>query len=83
MTTLPPIAGLWIPLITPFRDGALDERSVRRLARHYGAQPVDGLILAATTGEALTLTEEETGRLVALVAAEVSGKLPIILGRIV
>ena len=81
MTTLPPIAGLWIPLITPFRDGALDERSVRRLARHYGAQPVDGLILAATTGEALTLTEEETGRLVALVAAEVSGKLPIILGR--
>jgi 4-hydroxy-tetrahydrodipicolinate synthase len=81
MTSHRPIAGLWIPLITPFRDGALDERSVRRLAGHYAAQPIDGLILAATTGEALTLSEEETGRLVTLVAEEVSGRLPIILGR--
>jgi 4-hydroxy-tetrahydrodipicolinate synthase len=81
MTTQRPIAGVWIPLITPFRDGALDERSVRRLARHYAAQPIDGFILAATTGEALTLTEEETSRLIALVAEEVCGKLPIILGR--
>src|SRR5262249_16733247 len=81
MTTQRPIAGVWIPLITPYRDGALDERSIRRLARHYAAQPIDGFILAATTGEALTLTEEETMRLIALVAEEVSGKLPIILGR--
>ena len=44
------IEGLWLPLITPFRDGALDERSLRRIARHYLAQPVDGMILAATTG---------------------------------
>jgi Dihydrodipicolinate synthetase family len=44
--------GLWLPLVTPFRDGALDETSLRRLVRHYAALPVDGLILAATTGEA-------------------------------
>jgi 4-hydroxy-tetrahydrodipicolinate synthase len=73
--------GLWIPLITPFRDGQLDERSLRRLTRHYAGEPVDGIILAATTGEALTLTEDETERLVEVVAAELSGKLPLILGR--
>jgi hypothetical protein len=31
--------GLWLPLITPFRDGELDETSLRRLVRHYAALP--------------------------------------------
>ena len=56
--------GLWLPLVTPFRNGELDQPSLRRLARHYAGLPVDGLILAATTGEGLTLTREETERLV-------------------
>ena len=33
--------GLWLPLITPFRDGALDETSLRRLVTHYAAETVD------------------------------------------
>jgi 4-hydroxy-tetrahydrodipicolinate synthase len=74
------IQGLWLPLITPFRDGALDEASLRRLARHYLGQPVEGLILAATTGEGLTLDDDETARLVTVVAAEVAGKIPVYLG---
>ena len=74
------IRGLWLPLVTPFRDGALDETSLRRMARHYLKEPVDGLILAATTGEGLTLDEDETQRLVDLVAAEVAGRIPIYLG---
>jgi 4-hydroxy-tetrahydrodipicolinate synthase len=74
------IQGLWLPLITPFRDGELDEASLRRLARHYLQEPVDGLILAATTGEGLTLDEDETARLVDVVAAEVAGRVPIHLG---
>ena len=41
--------GLWLPLVTPFRDGVLDVASVRRLVRHYAGTPIDGLILAATT----------------------------------
>jgi 4-hydroxy-tetrahydrodipicolinate synthase len=74
------IGGLWLPLVTPFRDGALDERSLRRMARHYLAQPVDGMILAATTGEGLTIDDDETERLVAIVAAEVSARIPLFLG---
>jgi len=71
--------GLWLPLITPFRDGALDETSLRRLVRHYRALPVDGLILAATTGEGLTLEPSETERL-AFAVREEAGRLPICLG---
>jgi 4-hydroxy-tetrahydrodipicolinate synthase len=74
------IQGLWLPLITPFREGQLDEASLRRMARHYLGAPVDGLILAATTGEGLTLDDDETARLVDVVAAEVAGKIPVYLG---
>jgi 4-hydroxy-tetrahydrodipicolinate synthase len=74
--------GLWLPLITPFRDGELDEASLRRLVRHYAALPVNGLILAATTGESLTLEPQEIERLVMAVRDEASGtkNLPICLG---
>jgi 4-hydroxy-tetrahydrodipicolinate synthase len=74
------IQGLWLPLVTPFRDGALDEVSLRRMARHYLGQPVDGFILAATTGEGLTIDEEETERLVAIVTSEVAQRVPVYLG---
>ena len=74
------IEGIWLPLITPFRDGALDERSLRRMVRHYLNEPIDGMILAATTGEGLTIDDGETERLVQIVAAETNGRIPVYLG---
>jgi 4-hydroxy-tetrahydrodipicolinate synthase len=74
--------GLWLPLVTPFCDGALDEASLRRLVRHYAALPIDGLVLAATTGESLTLSQSETEWLAFTVHDE-AGKarpLPLCLG---
>src|SRR6185503_17419049 len=58
------LRGVWLPLVTPFRDGSLDETSLERMVRHYMKEPIDGLILAATTGEGLTLDDEEIERLV-------------------
>ena len=72
--------GIWLPLVTPFAEGALDERSLAALLRHYRELPIEGLILAATTGEGLTLDAQETGRLVALAAEIAEGKLPLLLG---
>ncbi|WP_211851121.1 4-hydroxy-tetrahydrodipicolinate synthase [Plastoroseomonas hellenica] len=75
--------GLWLPLVTPFRDGALDAVSLRRLVRHYAAEPVEGLILAATTGEGLTLDDDEAERLVAITGealAAAGRRLPLWLG---
>jgi 4-hydroxy-tetrahydrodipicolinate synthase len=75
--------GLWLPLVTPFRHGEVDEASLRRLVRHYAGTPVDGLILAATSGEGLTLGMAELERVVALVRAEIAGSgrtIPVCLG---
>jgi 4-hydroxy-tetrahydrodipicolinate synthase len=77
------LQGPWLPLITPFRDGELDVASLRRLVRHYADEPVDGLILAATSGEGMALAGAELERLVTLVRAETAGRerhLPICLG---
>ena len=78
-----PPSGLWLPLVTPFRDGELDIVSLRRLVRHYAGQPIDGFILAATTGEGLTLDEVELERLVtetAQVLRENGASRPLYLG---
>ncbi len=75
--------GLWLPLVTPFRDGVLDETSLRRLVRHYAALPVDGLILAATSGEGLTLDMAELEWIVELTRSEIADNkryVPICLG---
>ena len=77
------LQGLWLPLVTPLRDGALDELSLRRLVRHYASGPVDGFILAATSGEGLLLTPNELEHLVAAVRAELAELpriMPICLG---
>src|ERR1700730_8386034 len=74
------LEGIWLPLITPFTDGALDEAALGALARRYVSEPIDGFILAATTGEALTLEKAEVERVVAVVAAAVAGRRPIFLG---
>jgi len=77
------LQGLWLPLVTPFRDGKLDEASLRRLVRHYATGRVDGLILAATSGEGLTLSVAELARVAGLTRAEIGGSgrpMPVCLG---
>jgi len=77
------LRGLWLPLITPFRDGVLDEISLRRLVRHYADGPIDGFILAATSGEGMLLATEELELLVATVRSELAALrrfIPICLG---
>jgi len=76
------LRGLWLPLVTPFRDHELDQPSLRRLVRHYGHH-VNGLILAATSGEGFSLGIDELERLVVTVRAELTERgrhLPICLG---
>lgn len=63
--------GIWLPLITPFKDGAFDEASARRLARHYAAEAIDGFILGATTGEGLTVDDDEIERFVGICRSEI------------
>jgi 4-hydroxy-tetrahydrodipicolinate synthase len=77
------LQGLWLPLVTPFRGGEIDQPSLRRLVEHYAQGPVDGLILAATSGEGMTLEMAELERIVALTRETIAGSgryIPICLG---
>jgi 4-hydroxy-tetrahydrodipicolinate synthase len=83
MTTPHPLfQGIWLPLVTPFRNGALDEISFRRMVGHY-AGSVDGFVLAATTGEGFALSRDETQRLAEWTTEELVARgvqTPVILG---
>ena len=73
MNTKP--SGLWVPLITPFKDGAVDYASYERLIDHYLAFGVDGLFPLGTTGESPTLDDAEIEQLVERTVAR-AGVLP-------
>jgi 4-hydroxy-tetrahydrodipicolinate synthase len=66
-------------MVTPFdAKGALDLDAARRLARWLAEQGNDGLVLAATTGEASTLTDDERRDLIRAVSESVT--IPVIAG---
>jgi 4-hydroxy-tetrahydrodipicolinate synthase len=74
------ISGLWLPIVTPFKDGAVDFKSYERLLEHYLALGVDGLFPLGTTGEAPTLDETEIDQLVEHTVAAVAGRVPVFVG---
>ena len=74
------IGGILTAMVTPFdREGALDEDASVRLMHHLLKNGSDGLVLAGSTGEGATLTDEEKARLWELGVAE-SGDATIIAG---
>ena len=74
------IGGILTAMVTPFdREGALDEDASVRLMHHLLENGSDGLVLAGSTGEGATLTDEEKARLWELGVAE-SGDATIIAG---
>jgi 4-hydroxy-tetrahydrodipicolinate synthase len=74
------LGGILTAMVTPFdADGGLDEAATVRLIHHLLENGSDGLVLAGSTGEGATLTDEEKARLWELGVAE-SGDAPIIAG---
>jgi 4-hydroxy-tetrahydrodipicolinate synthase len=53
------IEGIWIPLVTPFKDDAIDYDSYKELVDHYTAKSITGLIPVGTTGESPVLSDHE------------------------
>jgi 4-hydroxy-tetrahydrodipicolinate synthase len=74
------IAGLWVPLVTPFKDGAVDFASYEKLVAHYIAMGVDGLFPLGTTGESPTLDEAESEALIERTLAVAAGRVPVFAG---
>lgn len=51
--------GIWVPLVTPFHNGAVDFVGLRRLVSHLLEKGVDGLIVCGTTGEPAAMGKHE------------------------
>src|SRR3954471_9399419 len=74
------IGGVWVPLVTPFKDGLIDFVSYRRLIEHYVAAGVSGLFPLGTTGEAPTLDEAEIDAVIGETIEVVGGRVPVFVG---
>lgn len=74
------ISGIWLPIITPFRDGAVDLASYERLLEHYLGRGVMGIFPLGTTGESPTLDEDEMEALVDRTVTVVAGRVPVFVG---
>ncbi|HZN90321.1 MAG TPA: 4-hydroxy-tetrahydrodipicolinate synthase [Thermoleophilaceae bacterium] len=74
------VGGILTAMVTPFdADGALAEPAAARLMHHLLENGSDGLVLAGSTGEGATLTDDEKFQLWQLGVAE-SGDAPVIAG---
>lgn len=74
------IRGSITALITPFKNGELDEQSLIRIIEWQIAEGTHGLVPVGTTGESPTLSHEEHRRVVELAVQTARGRVPVIAG---
>jgi 4-hydroxy-tetrahydrodipicolinate synthase len=72
--------GSIVALLTPFRNGAVDERAFQDLVEWQIAQGTHGLVPCGTTGESPTLSHSEHKRVVALCVEAAKRRVPVIAG---
>jgi 4-hydroxy-tetrahydrodipicolinate synthase len=73
-------AGTHTALVTPFRDGKVDEPALRRLIREQIAAGVDGIVPCGSTGESATMNHTEHETVIAISVEEAAGKVKVIAG---
>jgi len=72
--------GTYTALVTPFRDGILDEAAFEKLVAHQIKGGVDGIVPVGTTGESPTLDYDEHIRVVELAVKFARGRVPVLAG---
>jgi 4-hydroxy-tetrahydrodipicolinate synthase len=77
---MPRFSGVITALVTPFRNGAIDETAFAALIERQVAAGVHGLVPVGTTGETATLSHQEHARVVSLCVEVVAGRVPVIAG---
>lgn len=77
---LPLFRGAATALITPFRDGKVDFPALRHLIEFQISKGIDALVIAGTTGEAPTLSDDEHHAVLTFAAEVACGRVPMIAG---
>src|SRR5207247_9308023 len=72
--------GSIVAMVTPFKDGRVDEAKLRELVEFHVTSGTDGIVPCGTTGESPTLSHDEHKRVVEIVVETARGRLPVIAG---
>ena len=70
--------GSLIPIVTPFKEGKIDEEGFRDLIEFHITNGTDAIVPCGTTGESATLTHEEHGQLIDLSIEAANHRVPVI-----
>lgn len=73
-------AGLTVALVTPFKNGKLDEAALRKLVDWHVEQGTDVICPVGTTGESPTLTHNEHQRVIDVVCEQARGRIKVVAG---
>jgi 4-hydroxy-tetrahydrodipicolinate synthase len=80
MTAKTSFRGSFTALVTPFKNGSVDEAAFRGLVDWQIAEGTDGLVPVGTTGESPTLSHDEHKRVVEWCVAQADKKVPVVAG---
>lgn len=74
------LKGIYTALVTPFKNGNLDEKAFKNLIEFQLKGGINGIVPCGTTGEAPTLSYDEHEKVIELAVKYVNGKVPVIAG---
>ncbi len=72
--------GALTAIITPFRDGAVDEPALRELIEWQISEGIDGLVPCGSTGESSTLTHAEHEHVIRITIEQAKKRVPVVAG---
>lgn len=72
--------GAYTALVTPFKNGEVDEEAYRRHVEWQIESGIDGLVPCGTTGESATLSHAEHGKVIRICVEQVNKRVPVLAG---
>lgn len=74
------LRGAYVAIVTPFRNGKIDEDGLKKLIEFQISNGTHGIVAVGTTGESPTLTNEEHRHVIKFIIEQVKGRVPVIAG---
>ncbi|MBR2878715.1 MAG: dihydrodipicolinate synthase family protein, partial [Clostridia bacterium] len=75
-----PFTGSAVAIVTPLNENGIDYEAYDRLIEFQIANSTDAIVVAGTTGEASTLTDDEHVEIIRYTVEKVAGRVPVIAG---
>jgi len=74
------LEGIFVVMLSPFKNGLVDEDAVRHMVDHFIDQGAHGLVVLGSNGEFPLLSDEEKHKLIDITVGQANGRVPVIAG---